>query len=151
LAVRALSRELQIRTTRNVRLSVPKTLDRNLSKRGFSGDETTRRTTFHQIESPLKPSWPKASLGGAKYITNSQASQFKSLRERKKKSNPSSGLHRRLESRWLLLGVLIPPLAIEIKSTTNLRPSPNERTCMSWHKRHASLRRGWRGIYVPRR
>ena len=33
----------------------------------------------------------------------------------------------------------------------HLRPSPNERTCMGWHERHASLRWGSRGIYVPRR
>jgi len=37
------------------------------------------------------------------------------------------------------------------KQQQHLRPSPNERTCMGWHKRHASVRRGWRGIYVPRR
>jgi hypothetical protein len=30
-----------------------------------------------------------------------------------------------------------------------LRPSPNERTCMGWHERHASLRRGSRGILRP--
>jgi hypothetical protein len=40
-----------------------------------------------------------------------------------------------------------------VSNTTNthLRPSPNERTCMGWHERHASLRWGSRGIYVPRR
>ncbi|KAH9598197.1 hypothetical protein LSM04_006687 [Trypanosoma melophagium] len=30
-----------------------------------------------------------------------------------------------------------------------LRPSPNERTCMGWHERHASLRRGSRGTLRP--
>jgi hypothetical protein len=32
---------------------------------------------------------------------------------------------------------------------TPLRPSPNERTCMGWHERHASLRRGSRGTLRP--
>jgi hypothetical protein len=32
------------------------------------------------------------------------------------------------------------------------RPSPNERTCIGWHKRYASVSgRSSRGIYVPRR
>jgi hypothetical protein len=34
----------------------------------------------------------------------------------------------------------------------NKRPSPNERTCIGWHKRYASVSgRSSRGIYVPRR
>jgi len=41
------------------------------------------------------------------------------------------------------------------RQTTNSllqRPSPNERTCIGWHKRYASVSgRGSRGIYVPRR
>lgn len=35
------------------------------------------------------------------------------------------------------------------KPKTLLRPSPNERTCMGWHERHASLRRGSRGTLRP--
>jgi hypothetical protein len=34
---------------------------------------------------------------------------------------------------------------------THLRPPTNDRTCMGWHTRHASLLRGWRDIHVPRR
>ena len=38
------------------------------------------------------------------------------------------------------------------KSSSTQRPPPNERTCMGWHKRYASVfDRGSRGIYVPRR
>ena len=35
------------------------------------------------------------------------------------------------------------------KHNTHLRPSPNERTCMGWHKRHAPLR-GARGAFTSR-
>jgi hypothetical protein len=34
-------------------------------------------------------------------------------------------------------------------TTPKLRPSPNERTCMGWHERHAPLRWGSRGILRP--
>jgi hypothetical protein len=38
------------------------------------------------------------------------------------------------------------------KNSILQRPSPNERTCIGWHKRYASVSgRGSRGIYVPRR
>jgi hypothetical protein len=43
---------------------------------------------------------------------------------------------------------LIHPVS-ENKKPSQLRPSPNERTCMGWHERHASLRRGSRGILRP--
>jgi len=109
-------------------------LDKRFHKRG------PKMITNHKSNRLLK-NCRRPTVHGAKYSKNSQVySQIRlSVNTDKHPQSKLEGRERTFNS------------AFQIKTNNNLRPSPNERTCMGWHKRHASVRRGWRGIYVPRR